>query len=150
MSASIQGAEQAFQSGFNCAESVLIGVSQALRMNESVVPRAATGFGGGMGGCGGPCGALTGAVIAVGLKYGRTTPAEDRRRSYAIVQRIYEGFEKEMGQVNCRDLTGFDLRTPEGYQQFRASGVSERVCRKAVAVAQRLALEQLGPHSPSG
>lgn len=138
-----KSANEFFASGFNCAESVALAVCQALGLDTSLLPRMATGFGGGIAGSGATCGALVGAIMAVGLMYGRNTPEDDRRRPYAISQRIYSAFEQEMGSTQCRQLTGLDLRTPEGYRQLFTSGVHERVCAKAVALAERLALEQL-------
>ena len=38
-----------FGSGYNCAESTLIGVAEALGIESECVPRVATPFGGGMG-----------------------------------------------------------------------------------------------------
>lgn len=145
MSEPVKGARGFFASGFNCAESVSLGVCQALGIGEGVIPRAATGFGGGGGGSGGTCGALAGALLAVGLKYGRTSTQDERRRPYAISQRIYKAFVDEMGAAGCRELTGLDLRTPEGYQALRNSGLHDTVCTRAVELAERLAVEQLRP-----
>lgn len=139
----IKGAKAAFDAGFNCAEAVSISVCRELGIGQDIVPKAATGFGGGGGGAGGTCGALAGAFLALSLQYGRTSPDEDRRRAYRFCQPIYDGFVAEMGAAACRELTGLDLRTPEGTQQLRESGTRERVCVRAVEVAERLALEQL-------
>ncbi len=139
----IKGANEAFAAGFNCAEAVCMSICRELGVGDDIVPKAATGFGGGGGGAGGTCGALSGAFLAVSLKYGRTSTEEDRRRAYRICQPIYDGFVKEMGSAACRELTGLDLRTPEGGRQLRESGIHQRVCARAVEVAERLALEQL-------
>jgi len=124
---------------------VALAVCQALGIETDVLPRIATGFGGGMGGSGGTCGALVGAIMAVGLLHGRKAAGDDPRRPYAIAQRIYQAFEREMGSTQCRQLTGIDLRTPEGAWELYSSGVAQRVCARAVALAERLALEQLRP-----
>ena len=62
-----------FNSGLNCAESVLLTLSGRLagKNSVSIIPRIATGFGGGVGRNGDICGALSGAVIAIGLALGR-------------------------------------------------------------------------------
>ncbi len=89
------------------------------------------------------CGALSGAVMALGLKYGRGQPQEPGAapEAYAPVQRLYRRFNEEMGSPLCRQLTGFDLSTTEGYQQFRNSEVRLTVCPKAVGTAARVAVE---------
>lgn len=116
---------------------------QAAGLEDSPAPRVATGFGGGIGGAGATCGALTGAVIAVGVAHGRDSTDDDRRAAYAISQRIVRGFEQEMGSTSCRELTGLDLTTPEGARELYSSEVHDRVCGRAVELAERLVLEQL-------
>ncbi|MEE9202905.1 MAG: C-GCAxxG-C-C family protein [Dehalococcoidia bacterium] len=150
MSEDIKGAKEAFAAGFNCAEAVAISVCRELDVGDGIVPQAATGFGGGGGGAGGTCGALSGAFLALSLKYGRTSTDEDRRWTYAVCQPIYDGFVKEMGTAACRELTGLDLRTPEGGRQLRESGIHQRVCVRAVEVAERLALEQFRLRESAG
>jgi C_GCAxxG_C_C family probable redox protein len=118
-------------------------VSQALGEESDVLPRIASGFGGGIGGSGGTCGALVGAIMVVGLRYGRTNPEDDRLRAYAISQRIFDAFEGEMGATACRDLTGLDLRTTDGARQRQESGVAERVCAPAIQLAERLAMTEI-------
>jgi hypothetical protein len=81
--------------------------------------------------------------MAVGLRYGRTKPEDDRLRANAISQRIFDGFEDEMGATACRDLTGLDLRTTDGARQRRESGVAERVCAPAIKLAERLAITEI-------
>ena len=89
------------------------------------------------------CGALVGAVMAVGLKHGRTRGDEDNRAAYGRSQRILRSFQEEMGSSICLELTGMDLSTAEGSKAFRQSDVPERVCRKCILTAARLAEEQL-------
>jgi C_GCAxxG_C_C family probable redox protein len=61
-----------FDSGYNCAEAVLLATSQdALRRKVgAVIPRIATGFGGGISRNGDVCGALTGGIMGIGLAGG--------------------------------------------------------------------------------
>lgn len=74
-------ARQYFNTGYNCAESVLLAVCRESGYTESeivkFIPRMATGFllrfhyggqvGGGIARNGGICGALSGAIMAIGL-----------------------------------------------------------------------------------
>ncbi len=112
-------------------------------IDDAPVPRMATGFGGGIGGAGATCGALVGAVMAVGLVHGRDSADGDRRAATAISQRLHRTFEDEMGSTGCRELTGLDLTTREGARELYASDIHERVCARAVDLAERLALEEL-------
>jgi len=132
-----------FGSGYNCAESTLIGVVEALGIESECVPRVATPFGGGMGRYGEVCGAITGALVAMGLKIGRTgdddTAARDR--VYPRVVRLMRAFEIEYGSVECRALTGCDMLTPEGRERFQAENIHANICAKSVAFCARTAVE---------
>jgi len=121
----------------------LLAVCQQLGVQQAVVPGIATAFGGGIGGTGSVCGALVGAVMAIGIRYGRRDPSEKDARAYALTQELRRRFEAEMGHVDCRELTGMDLSTPEGVKRFYASDVPRRVCFPAVGVAYRAAMDLL-------
>jgi C_GCAxxG_C_C family probable redox protein len=131
-----------FDLGFNCAESVLLTVSRyselAKEGAESFIPRIATGFGGGIARNGDTCGALTGGVIAIGLAIGRSRPEESREPCYSVVDRFYNEFVRTFGTCRCRELTGVDLRMPEGSDAHRPRIHHER-CTPLVEWAARRA-----------
>lgn len=114
-----------------------------LGIQDPLVPRVATAFGGGIGGTGSVCGALVGAVMAIGLRHGRQEPSERDARAYVLTQELRRRFEAEMGQIECRALTGMDLSTREGVTGFYASDVPARVCLPAVGVAYRAVMDLL-------
>jgi C_GCAxxG_C_C family probable redox protein len=115
-------------------------VSQELGIENPIIPRIATAFGGGMGGVGSVCGAVVGAVRAIGLAHGREEPSQSRDRAYELTRQVYQGFQQEMGSTICRELTGLDLTTPEGVKELFATGVAMRVCLRAGSTGYRLAL----------
>ena len=121
----------------------MLAVCQQLGVQQAVVPGIATAFGGGIGGTGSVCGALVGAVMAIGLRHGRQLSSERDARAYALTQELRRRFEAEMGHVDCRELTGMDLSTPEGVKRFYASDVPRRVCLPAVGVAYRAVMDLL-------
>jgi C_GCAxxG_C_C family probable redox protein len=128
-----------FNSGYNCAEAVLLATSQdVLGKVEKVIPRVATGFGGGISRNGDVCGALTGGIIRIGLAMGRDSPEESRDRCYEAVDGFYSAFVKEFGTCKCRDLTGLDLKTENGRLAHQARIHSER-CAKIVSWAAQAA-----------
>ncbi len=116
---------------------------QQLGVQQEVIPGIATAFGGGIGGTGSVCGALVGAVMAIGIRCGRRHSSERDARAYALTQELRRRFEAEMGHVDCRELTGMDLSTPEGVKRFYASDVPRRVCLPAVGVAYRTVMDLL-------
>jgi C_GCAxxG_C_C family probable redox protein len=126
---------------------VLLAVCQESGIENEVIPRIASGFGGGIGGTGAVCGAVVGAVMAIGLKQGRDAPSEDRFGTWHLAQEFRRRFEAEMGHICCHELTGTDLSTEEGQKQFWSSDVPLRVCLPAGGTGYRLALELLNEPS---
>jgi C_GCAxxG_C_C family probable redox protein len=129
----------------------LLAVSQQLGTKSELIPRIATAFGGGIGGRGEVCGAVVGSVMAIGLKHGREEPSQPNEQAYALAQEFCRRFEEETGSLSCRDLTGMDISTPEGFKAYRSSDVPLRVCLPAVGAAFRLVTELLErPDPPAG
>jgi len=144
--AAARGVER-FAAGFNCAESVLLGVTGALGCVGDGVPMVATGFGGGVARRGEICGAVTGAVMAIGLCRGRSR-AEDldaRDRTYAAVDGLLSRFSERHGSLTCRELIGCDLSTVEGRNRAAELRTHQDVCPKFVASAAALAVEAITP-----
>ncbi|MGD0422397.1 MAG: C-GCAxxG-C-C family protein [Candidatus Bathyarchaeia archaeon] len=133
-------ATRLFNSGYNCAEAVLLATTQDVLLGkvETVIPRVATGFGGGLSRNGDVCGALTGGIMRIGLAVGRNSAEESRDRCYRAVDRFYSAFVKEFGTCKCRELTGLDLKTEEGRAAYQARVHLER-CTKIVSWAARFA-----------
>jgi C_GCAxxG_C_C family probable redox protein len=127
-----------FQGGYNCAQSVLLTLYEHMEAEgkNELIPKIATGFGGGIGRCGSVCGALTGGVMAVGIKYGTNeTGVEKRAKAYAHAQTLYKQFEKQHGTVLCRDLIKYDLSNPEEAAKARQEKVFEKVCANFIKAA---------------
>jgi C_GCAxxG_C_C family probable redox protein len=118
-------------------------VCQEFKVESEIIPRIASCFGGGMGNTGSVCGAVAGAVMAIGLMNERGETMEDWFRVAAVVQEFRRRFEAEMGTINCRELTGADLSTEEGREQYMGSDIPQTVCFPAVGVAYRLVTDLL-------
>lgn len=127
-----------FKAGYNCAESVLMAMQEGWRTGEPD-PLPATGFGAGMGRRGSVCGALSGGIMAIGLKYGRRKPEDDKEQAYRLAHEFYTGFEREFGSALCRELTDCDLTTTAGQEKFKELNLS-RKCTGIVENAVRLLL----------
>ena len=125
-----------FKGGYNCAESVLLAIAKdALELNSDLIPKIATGFGGGISRQGYVCGAVSGAVMGFGLKYGRNSPEELRARTYNRVVEFLKRFEKRFGSIACKELSGCELHTIEGIRKFREENVHEEKCSNFVSGA---------------
>jgi C_GCAxxG_C_C family probable redox protein len=93
-------------------------------------------LGGGISGIGEVCGVLSGTALALGVRdrvlmnRGVPEPASAAEALKAILR----DFADEFGSCRCRDLTGYDLSTPEGMEGFKKSDIRSR-CADYVAWA---------------
>ena len=92
-------------------------------------------FGGGMAGMGEICGAVSGCALSLGLREYESSTTGDEEGGPADpetppmpdrLQELMRGFAAEFGALRCRDLTGHDLTTPKGRDDFHASEDSRR------------------------
>ena len=116
---------------------------QEFEIEKDINPKIAFGFAGGIGNTGSVCGAVAGAVMAIGLKKGAAETMEEGMRNLAVVQEFRRRFEAELETINCRELTGIDLSTPDGIEQLMSSDIPQTVCFPAVCVAYRLVIDLL-------
>jgi len=124
-----ENAVKHFLDGYNCAQSVLLTLSECWESKNELIPKIATGFGSGIGRCGSICGALTGGVMAIGTKYGTNQPsAEERRKCYELSQQLYRRFEKKHGSTSCRKLIDYDLSNPKELEKAKKANVFEKKC----------------------
>lgn len=134
----VEKAISMFLSGYNCTQSVLSILYESMKpeKNSELIPRIASGFGGGIGLCGSVCGSLTGSIMAVGIKYGSNEVGENNNaKAYAKSWELFKRFEKEHGTVICRELIKYDLASPEQLAKAREENVFENLCVKFVATA---------------
>jgi C_GCAxxG_C_C family probable redox protein len=127
---------------FGCAETAYMVLKAAYGLEEPMDPAAAIALNGGVAYSGGLCGAITGAALAVGMLAERriVDHASAKRVARTIVAGTLEAFREEHGAVDCRDLTGCDLRAPGGHEAFLASGAWRDGCLRQVEfVVARLA-----------
>lgn len=133
-----------FDSGFNCAQAVLAPRAEELGLPRQAALKLAAGFGGGIGQTGRVCGALSGACMLVGLKYGRTDGADKalKLKNYEQARVVIDKFRARAGHVDCKDLLGFDMLTPEGQAACKQPGAFDR-CPEFVRIAAEIAAEEL-------
>jgi len=95
-----------------------------------LLPKIATGFGGGIGRRGSLCGALTGSVMVLGMKFGRTAPEDQggKEKVYEMGYRFWDRFEKEFGSCYCYQLIECHLDNEDERKKWLASGGTEK-CR---------------------
>lgn len=135
----ISRSKELFDSGFGCAEAVLMAVSEHLQIESHIIPRIATGFCGGVGRTSGMCGAVSGAVLALSLVYGRDSAGDSKDTLNGKIQDFINSFEEQFDSLNCTNLIGVDLSKPEGPQTFKALNLHPR-CLGFVEEATRKVL----------
>lgn len=113
-------AEDLYRNGqFLCSEAVFLVANEYLgRPVPEEMVRLASGFPVGMGFAGCACGALTGGVMALGLKYGRSSPAVETPGMFAASKELHDRFRARRKIACCRVLTRkFTLGSPEHIEQ---------------------------------
>jgi C_GCAxxG_C_C family probable redox protein len=126
-----------FNSGYGCAESVLMAVTEASGIKSELIPRIATGFCGGMAYSGGVCGAVTGAIMTLNLTHGRDHADQPKDKNYEAVQNFLDAFRKKFGEIHCPALTGIDLSTEEGRNRFSEMNMHDH-CSEFVGEATNI------------
>lgn len=87
-----------------------------------------------------PCGAVSGAVLALGLKYRRSTKDNikaERARDKACedATEYIKSFREKYGSITCIGLLGVDLSNKEAAQQARDQGLFDKKCSQQVQYA---------------
>jgi C_GCAxxG_C_C family probable redox protein len=126
---------------FNCAQSVFATCCPLDGLSKQMCLAVAGPFGAGMGRMGEVCGALTGALMVLGVRDGQemaTNPEQARGPLYARVQTLADAFEERNGSLLCRELTGCDLRTPEGQEEYKRRDLHHTLCKSLVSCAVEL------------
>lgn len=107
-------------------------------IENELIPKIATCFGGGIGNTGSVCGAVIGATMAIGVVRKRSSSLEEWLATAEIAREFRRRFEEEMQTINCRELTGLDFSTDEGREKLMDSDIALTVCFPAVAHAYRI------------
>lgn len=141
----VQAAVICFEEGFNCSQAVLSAFGPALGLDRDTALKAATAFGGGMAGRGNTCGAVSGALMGIGLRYGatRSDDEEAKERAYSLARKFMHEFASRHGSVFCRDLLGYDISTPEGWESARQQNLRTTRCINFVRGAAEILDELL-------
>ena len=136
----IDYAKSLFQSGFNCAQSVLTAFHDAIAIDREMALRITSGLGAGMGGLQNTCGAVLGAFMVIGYFSGKYTEEDtgSKERAYSLVRRFADEFCHLNSSINCLTLMDCDLTTEEGMDIARSRGYFKTRCLKYVEDAVRL------------
>lgn len=127
---------------YNCCESVLLILAEYLDIDSKLIPKIGTAIGAGVSLNGLLCGSVSSVAIAIGLEYGRNNPEENPQLAWDMMNKYVNIFKDRFGAVNCRQLTGLDLKTKEGLKEYFAR-VHDYACAERLKFAIEKAVEIL-------
>jgi len=128
---------------FNCCETVLKTLAEYLDIKSDLIPRIGTGIGAGVSLNGLLCGSISGAVLTIGIMHGRNDAEQDPTRTWAMVDEFLDAFKDKFRYTNCRQLTGVNVKTPEGLKKYFES-IHDYACAERVKFAIDKTIEILG------
>lgn len=146
MQSRIEDAVQAFESGYNCAQSVFVTYADLFGMDRETALKLSSSMGGGIGRMREVCGAVSSMALLAGLKEGNTDPSnEDRKEQiYLLVREMSDRFKEENGTIICRELLGIKSREQSAKPQARTQEYyANRPCSRLVAAAAKIVEEML-------
>jgi len=79
---------------YNCCESILLALKDRLGVGSDVIPKIGTGIGAGVSLNGLLCGSVSSVALAIGMKYGRTSPQENPKPVWDKVDKYVAEFQR--------------------------------------------------------
>jgi len=137
MSTRSEEAATLFDAGYNCAQSVLCACVDETHLSRESALGVAAGFGGGMCRTAETCGAVTGALMVIGCRDSSRIVNDPSYRKvvYAKGLEFMQRFKSLHGSIDCRDLLGCDISTPEGAQYAQEHDLTKVLCPQFVVDA---------------
>ena len=137
-----QKARDNFLKGYNCSQAIVLAFSDVINkyvtMEESVLLKMASPFGGGMGRLREVCGSVTGMFMVLGFIEGYYKPKDDDGKTalYKDVQYLAEEFRKINGSIICREILGLGKGKDEPVPEKRTEAYyAKRPCPDKIASA---------------
>jgi C_GCAxxG_C_C family probable redox protein len=129
-------------SQFNCAQTVFSLFAEDLGLDETTALKVSSCFGGGMA-CAETCGAVTGAYMVIGMKHGHfTNDPNAKAKTKLLVKQFNEKFRTKHGSLICKELTGYDISTPEGAVAASEKRIHDTMCTKFIKTACNILEEE--------
>ncbi|HRD02313.1 MAG TPA: C-GCAxxG-C-C family protein [Candidatus Saccharicenans sp.] len=137
-------ARELFDEGFSCSQAVFTPYAVEQGILEEKALKMSQVLGGGMSHQGLTCGAVTGALLVISLHFGRSQ-AEDtaaKNLTYSLAQEFCQRFFELYESINCSDLIGCSLKTPQGRELASEHDLFDKYCTGFIEDACRL-LEEI-------
>ena len=85
---------------------------------------------------------ITRTVPAIGLKFGGIDP-KAKEQTAKVAREFVQRFKAQHRALNCRELLGCDMGTPEGRKVFKEKNLHDTVCMGIVRDAAKILSELL-------
>lgn len=105
----------------SCSESVLLAMATFWDIKDPLIPRIATPFRGGLCATQQVCGAVTGGLMAIGVRLGRDSGADNAQACVDKGREFMNMVKSRYGSLSCRDMTGLDFSDAEQHKQFQGT-----------------------------
>lgn len=137
-------AQKTFDSGFNCAQSMLYTYGKEYFKADAFALKLASAFGAGITYRGEMCGAVSGSLMVIGLHYGYSDLNMDleKEMNFLVSREFLAAFEKQNGSLLCNQLVKSEINTPEGLEYARQNDLFSKTCPGLIASAAAI-LESL-------
>lgn len=134
--------DKLFKQGFDCSQVVLAEVSDKIGISREEAYAIASCFGIGAA-QGDTCGAAAGGMMALGIRYGNTTPNDMTAKKELFDKRdeFIRRFQQMNGKVACPDLLGRKVCTFEELVTLGATGLFDncpRYCVNAIRILEEM------------
>lgn len=80
---------------------------------------------------------MTGAYLVFGLKYGGPD-TQAKEKTYELVREFAARLTARKGTLQCKDLIGCDISTPEGWELAKQKKLFSTVCVQLVRDAAQI------------
>jgi C_GCAxxG_C_C family probable redox protein len=130
----------------NCCTAMLAAYGPEYGMAEKLAARASRGMPG-IGVLGDACGVVLGAAMVIGLATTNDENMQDNEAGFKtllMVQQFVSAFRDRHRSIECRDLLGRDISTPEKFgeaAQANAFSVCPRYIESSAEILNRLLSE---------
>ncbi len=144
-----EAAMENFKKGYNCSQAIVLAFADLLPVDETMLLRMASSFGGGMGRLREVCGSVTGMFMIAGLLYGYDGPETGKIKAdhYAGIQELAHRFEEKHGTIVCREMLGLTVRHDVPVPEARtAEYYRKRPCVEIIGDAAEILEQYIREH----
>lgn len=140
-------AKEYFLQGYACSQAVALAFQDVMGLGEESISKIMLPFGGGLGRLRLTCGAVSGMAAVAGMAFakGENTP-ENKKETYAIVQKLCAKFKNECGSLICGELlSGMNIPVQVGGEAEARTQeyYKKRSCADMVALAAAIIEDEL-------